>query len=273
MERERLAEVTEMLLDDERRLARARKVLGSLSWFMRHLKQPISRRANREEGCAGHFFEQRFYSQPLLTAEDVVATMCYVDLNPVRAGVAHRLEDCEHTSLALRLRRGTDAGELLRPLVSGLLDDGEPEPRLGISYGDYTNRAGALLIEHLEGGAASSLRSRVARRAVPESGPHLPCNRSGWRRGDVRRLVGWMSVCLGTPGTPRPPERAHAQTQDSARISYGMGDFLRRVGRIFVCLGGDANSTVTETHILAPAGSQLRSSAVATAGSLVGLAV
>ena len=167
VERERLAEVAEMLLDDERRLARAREILGSLSWFMRHLKQPIARRANREEGCTGHFFEQRFFSGPLLTAEEVVATMCYVDLNPVRAGIAQRLEDCEHTSLALRLQRGTNPAEPLRPLVSGLPDDGEPEPRLGISFGDYTNRAGALLIEHLEGG-------RRLRRAVPESGPHLP---------------------------------------------------------------------------------------------------
>ncbi|MXY54044.1 MAG: hypothetical protein F4Y86_16170 [Gammaproteobacteria bacterium] len=84
VEQERLAEVTEMLLDDEYRLAKARKILGSLSWFMRHLKQPIARRANREDDCTGHFFEQRFFSGPLRTTEDVVATMCYVDLNPVR---------------------------------------------------------------------------------------------------------------------------------------------------------------------------------------------
>ena len=151
VEQERLAEVTEMLLDDEYRLARARRILGSLSWFMRHLKQPIARRANREEDCTGHFFEQRFFSGPLRSTEDVVATMCYVDLNPVRAGIAQRLEDCDHTSLALRLQRGTSATEPLAPLASGITDDGEPEPRLGMSFGDYTNRVGALLAEHLEG--------------------------------------------------------------------------------------------------------------------------
>ncbi|MDE0693505.1 MAG: transposase [Gammaproteobacteria bacterium] len=150
VEWERLAEAAEMLLDDERRLARARKVLGSLSWFMRHLKQPIARRANREEGCTGHFFEQRFFSGPLRATEDVVATMCYVDLNPVRAGIAQRLEDCDHTSIALRLRRGTNATEPLRPLASGLADDGVPAPRLEISFGDYMNGASALLAEHLE---------------------------------------------------------------------------------------------------------------------------
>ncbi len=39
---ERLAEVEEVPLDDEAGLARAREILGSLSWFMQHLKHPIS---------------------------------------------------------------------------------------------------------------------------------------------------------------------------------------------------------------------------------------
>ena len=56
----------------------------------------------------------------------------------------------EHTSLALRLQRGTSATEPLEPLVSGLADDGEPQPRLGMSFGDYRSRAAALLAEHLE---------------------------------------------------------------------------------------------------------------------------
>lgn len=150
VEEERLAEVEEMLLDDEAGLARAREILGSLSWFMRHLKHPISVRANKEEDCKGHFFEQRFFSQPLPATEDVIATMCYIDLNPARAGIARRLEDCEDTSLALRLQRGTDPAEPLRPLASGISDAGEPEPRLGISFGDYLERAGSLLAEHLE---------------------------------------------------------------------------------------------------------------------------
>ena len=45
--------------------------------------------------------------------------MCYIDLNPARAGIARRLErrleECKDTSLALGLRRGTDTAEPLRP--------------------------------------------------------------------------------------------------------------------------------------------------------------
>ncbi|MDE0191409.1 MAG: hypothetical protein OXQ90_08630, partial [Gammaproteobacteria bacterium] len=51
----------ELILDDPGRVARARVTLGSMSHFMKHLKQPIARRANLEDDCTGHFFEQRFY--------------------------------------------------------------------------------------------------------------------------------------------------------------------------------------------------------------------
>ena len=36
------------------------RTLGSLSSFMKHLKPPITRMANREDGWDGHFRAQRF---------------------------------------------------------------------------------------------------------------------------------------------------------------------------------------------------------------------
>ena len=50
----------ELLLLSPERLLRARETLGSLSMFMKHLKQPIAYQANREDRCSGHFFEGRF---------------------------------------------------------------------------------------------------------------------------------------------------------------------------------------------------------------------
>lgn len=121
---ERKAEARELLLDDANRLERARRSLGSLSEFMKHLKQPIARRANAEDDCTGHFFEQRFYSGALLSDEAVLAAMVYVDLNPVRADLECRLEECRDSSASRRLRENSAEAleDYLRPLASGLED-------------------------------------------------------------------------------------------------------------------------------------------------------
>ncbi len=75
-----------------------RERLGNLSWFMRCLNEHIARRANHEDACTGHFWESRFKSQALLDETAVLTAMAYVDLNPVRAGMALGIPDSEHTS-------------------------------------------------------------------------------------------------------------------------------------------------------------------------------
>ena len=127
----------QLLLGDPARLARARRTLGSLSHFMKHLKQPIARRANTEDGCDGHFFEQRFYSGALLSEQAILAAMAYVDLNPVRAKIAQRLEQCRDASVGVRLRENSAAAlaAYLRPLVSGLPQPNVP--RLSVTLADY----------------------------------------------------------------------------------------------------------------------------------------
>ena len=118
----RKPELRELMLGDEERVACARGTLGSMSGFMKHLKQPIARRANVEDDCLGHFFEQRFYSGALLTEEALIAAMAYVDLNPIRAELAERIEAIEHTSIAERLQENSAEAlaAYLRPVVSGL---------------------------------------------------------------------------------------------------------------------------------------------------------
>ena len=112
----------ELMLGDPERLERARRTLGSMSDFMKHLKQPVARRANIEDDRTGHFFEQRFYSGALLTEEALVAAMAYVDLNPVRAELAARIGDIRDTSICDRLLENSAEAleDYLRPVLSGL---------------------------------------------------------------------------------------------------------------------------------------------------------
>ena len=80
-----------------------RSKLASISWFMRCLNQPIARQANIEDQCTGKFWESRFTSQALKSEEALLSCMVYVDLNPVRAGIADRPEASSHTSIRERL--------------------------------------------------------------------------------------------------------------------------------------------------------------------------
>jgi REP element-mobilizing transposase RayT len=78
--------------------------LSSISWFMRCLNQPIARQANLEDKCTGKFWESRFTSKALKSEEALLSCMAYVDLNPVRAGIADTPEHSEHTSIRERLQ-------------------------------------------------------------------------------------------------------------------------------------------------------------------------
>ena len=80
-----------------------RRRLYDISWFMRCLNEYIARRANAEDKCTGRFWEGRFKSRALLDHAAVISCMAYVDLNPVRAGMARSLSESDFTSIQQRL--------------------------------------------------------------------------------------------------------------------------------------------------------------------------
>jgi len=80
-----------------------RSELSNISRFMGHLNQSIACRANKEDKCKGRFWESRFNLQAILDVEALLRTLCYVDLNPVRARIAKTPESSLFTSVRRRL--------------------------------------------------------------------------------------------------------------------------------------------------------------------------
>ena len=84
--------------------------LSDISWFMKMLNEWIAKQANKEDGCTGHFWESRFKCQALLDEKALAAAMAYVDLNPIRANLAHSPEASDFTSVQDRIHSVKEQG-------------------------------------------------------------------------------------------------------------------------------------------------------------------
>jgi REP element-mobilizing transposase RayT len=99
---------------DKKRVKVLHKRLTNLGWFMKSLKEPLARMANKADGCSGAFWASRYKSIAILDDEALLATSTYIDLNPVAAGIAETPENSPHTSLKQRVDHAKNQGELDR---------------------------------------------------------------------------------------------------------------------------------------------------------------
>jgi hypothetical protein len=93
----------ENLVKNKKRLAKIRKRLSDISWFMGTLLENIARRANQEEASSGKFFEGRFRCREVTDEAGLLLCGIYVDLNLYRAGEADSPTGSRYTSIFQRL--------------------------------------------------------------------------------------------------------------------------------------------------------------------------
>ena len=150
-------------------IAETRVRLSSLGWFMKCLKEPLARIANKQDNCTGAFFEGRFKSIAILDEESLLSVCAYIDLNPVAAGIAPTPEASLHTSVKARVEnvqatgrtqdlKAAERGSVDAVRVSGGIEDNlwlvpiedrrgldglREGMRVGFSLGQYL-----MLVEH-----------------------------------------------------------------------------------------------------------------------------
>lgn len=155
--------------DASRTIARWRERLGSISWFMKCINEPLARLANKEDDCKGRFWEGRFKSQALLDTNAVLKCMAYVDLNPIRAGKSATPVGSRHTSIRARIK-GRD--KALAPMAEA----SNSRFKLAITFANYlqlVDYTGRRLRPGKRGRIAAQLPSALAWLEGPNRGAWL----------------------------------------------------------------------------------------------------
>ncbi len=75
----------------------------------------IARKSNAEAECTGRFREGRFKAKVLDSQEAIAACMVYVDLNPIRAGIADSPENSDFTSVQDRMSDVESSSDVTTP--------------------------------------------------------------------------------------------------------------------------------------------------------------
>lgn len=128
-------------VQDSNQIAKWRKRLSDISWFMKLVSQNMAKLYNAEDDKHGHFWEGRFKAVLLLDERALLTCSMYVDLNRIAAELATALEDSDYTSIQRRLQalvirksmrgvlaeqvNGTGSDQPASIVSSVLVDDGE----------------------------------------------------------------------------------------------------------------------------------------------------
>ncbi len=195
--------------------------LTDISWFMRSMNEHLARRANEEDRCTGRFWEGRFKSQALLDEAAVLTCMSYVDLNPVRAGIAETPEESDFTSIQQRIQQHAKS----RAKSKSATAESQPSlmPLVKQSQDRHKNAIGFALLDYLElvDWAGRAIRENK-RGAIPEHVPPI-LQRIGLEPGR------YLEHLQGVAATEKPIMFGHVDQIRQAATSLGRC-FIKGIG-------------------------------------------
>jgi REP element-mobilizing transposase RayT len=142
--------------------------LCDLGWFMRCLNEYIARKANAEDKCTGRFWEGRYKSQALLDETALLMCMTYIDLNPIRAGMAKTPEESELTSIQERIQKT----KIVRLLSLDPTQNGTLQNLVPIDLPDYlelVDWTGRAVLENKRGVIPEKLPRILTRLGIEET--------------------------------------------------------------------------------------------------------
>ena len=119
---------------------------GALRSALAEAHRRYSRRINIAQGWTGYLWQGRFSSYPMDPVH-LAAAIRYVELNPVRAGLAARAEDWPWSSAAAHVG-GRAAGLTDLAAVEGLHRNWRAMLRQGLEAGDLSDEAEAAIEAH-----------------------------------------------------------------------------------------------------------------------------
>jgi putative transposase len=178
----------------ENRMAEAELVLQriwerthDLSRFMQELKTRFTSNYNQRHRRTGTLWESRFHSTVVETGKALQTMACYIDLNPLRAGIVERPEDYRWSGLTEGLHEVAAAVEGINrvwELAVGQAREGAVSAYRMLVYGQ------GVEIRDDDGKVRRKGLSEEKIRRVEASGGQLPVLET------MKRKVSWMSTGL-----------------------------------------------------------------------------
>jgi hypothetical protein len=160
-------------------LARYEYRRGSLSFFLKDLKQRVTAYMNRRLDRSGTLWEGRFKSVLIEDGEQALLTVAaYIDLNPVRAGLVKRPEDYRWCGYA-EAASGSTGAERARAGLGSVLADALQDPHFHDDWTETQARYRVLLYDEGRERSGDPDSGMPSRRGFAESEVDAVVERGG----------------------------------------------------------------------------------------------